>query len=68
MHKSIGENEAWSIDIIGGVIEIESKVNTSYIRITEDDGHNVITIRLKKPKEDGFYNEQQCTILGDETT
>ena len=53
-HKSIGKNEAWSIDVIGGVIEIESKVNTTYIRIAEDDSHNVITIRLKRPKEVEF--------------
>ena len=52
-HQSIGKNEGWSIDVIGGVIEIDSKSNTTYIRITQDDNPNVIILRLKRSKE-GF--------------
>jgi hypothetical protein len=51
MHKSIGKNESWSIDIIGGVIEIESKTNTTYIRIREDNSDNMVAMRLKRIKE-----------------
>ncbi len=53
LHQSIDKNEVWSIDVIGGVIEIDSKNNTTYIRITQDDNPNVITLRLKRIKE-GF--------------
>lgn len=52
-HQSIGKNEGWSIDVIGGVIRIDSETNTTYIRITQDDNPNVITLRLKRSKK-GF--------------
>ena len=49
-HKSIGKNEEWSIDVIGGVIEIVTTENVTYIKIVEDNNDKVIALRLKRGK------------------
>ena len=47
-HLGIGKNESWSIDVIGGEIEIDSKKNTCHITIHMDDSKNKIKLVLKR--------------------
>ncbi len=48
MHKSIGKKEFWSIDTIGGVIEIETFENISKIKIIQDTTKNIISLKLHR--------------------
>lgn len=51
-HMSIGKKEFWSIDTIGGVIEIETFNNVSKIKIKQDISNNIIRIKLHRNEGD----------------
>ncbi len=51
-HLGIGKNESWSIDVIGGVIDIDSEKNTCYITIHMDDSKSKTKLVLKRSEID----------------
>ncbi len=49
-HMGIGPNEYWSIDVIGGVVEIRTKRNRTYVDIKMDTGQG-LKVQLEHVKE-----------------
>ena len=47
-HLGIGRDEFWSIDVIGGVVEIDSKQNVCYVKIKTDNGQSETIVHLKR--------------------
>jgi hypothetical protein len=47
-HMSIGTHEFWSIDIIGGLIEIDSKKNSCYIKIKNGEMETIVHLNKEE--------------------
>lgn len=44
-HLGIGKDEFWSIDVIGGLVEIDSKKNSCHIKIKNLETEIIVNLK-----------------------